>query len=304
MTLYPLRNFLLGIFFLALASLACLQLGSYGYVKRAEWARNSIRQFHHAIRLSPGDYKVRNDLIRILVKDPEMQHEALDEAWAALKLLPFSAMQQGIVGELFERRGDILEAKRYYQKAVALAPVEAVYWLKLGEVNWLLGEKETALESFREALVWMVDDQWYGVITQIAGEEMLFEALPKESDFFRRLAYYYKRQGNHSLAEKAFRGGLEAAEGEPKSKQIRAHMAYARYLRDENRPLEAAEEAQQAIQIEADNFDTLIFAGKEFRKAGRGDSACRHFQVAYKLDPRSKAYWSRFPECFEDTAMG
>jgi tetratricopeptide (TPR) repeat protein len=90
-----------------------------------------------------------------LLIDKNEPEKALDYLDVALKYC-FSQKKLGLIygarGMAYFKLKNMAEAKKYFQKAIAMLPEEPVYWENLGVAEGAMGNHSDAIESFKKAL--------------------------------------------------------------------------------------------------------------------------------------------------------
>jgi tetratricopeptide (TPR) repeat protein len=240
------------------------QLG-IGYVEEGlgELARGSFRR---AIELRPEDGESLFNLgvlLGGLAGPPAVPHEAgLLEARRcfekALALHPDFVDAHSNLGVVLARSGDLAGAEREFSEALALRPGHAESLLNLGGVRLSRGEPEEALLSFQAA---------------VAAEPEL--PAPR-----KKLGETYRRMGKSEEAIAAFR---EALRLDPRDAETRSNLAVV--LAEAGRLPEAALELEAALEARPRHAAAFTNLGLVRERQGREEEARQCFRSAIEADP-------------------
>ena len=90
-------------------------------------------------------------MTRTIVRNNDWKNQ--DNLWlAAERTSPNSQQNNNNLGDLYARRGDLVKAVYYFQKAVEINPRYADAYHNLGNVNRNMGKTEEAIKSYEKAL--------------------------------------------------------------------------------------------------------------------------------------------------------
>jgi Flp pilus assembly protein TadD len=176
--------------------------------KRAGDPSKAVADFTAAVALDPGRGEAHN-LLGVALDGRGSHDLAIDHYKQALKLLPDDAQILNNLGYSFYLNEDLSSAKKYLQRAARRAPRDERVLNNLATVQYRLGKRKDALESFVRA-----SDPFTGRMNLAAllsrfgnyseAAELYEEAHrldPRSAAPLEKLAAAYERMGRKSDAE-------------------------------------------------------------------------------------------------------
>ncbi len=112
---------------------------------------NTERDLRRILKLDPNHVAALNSLGYILAERTERFDEAYELLTQAITLSPDDPAIMDSIGWLFYRTGKYPEALTYLRKAYAAAPNPEI-GAHLGEILWVIGDKESARKVWQESL--------------------------------------------------------------------------------------------------------------------------------------------------------
>lgn len=118
----------------------------------------AVKELRRMLAERPGDAVLQNALGYTLADQDRQLDEAQRLVSAALEQMPDSAAVLDSMGWVLFRQGRLPEALQYLQRASELGE-EAEIDLHLGEVQWAMGQRDAARETWRRALERQPEDK-------------------------------------------------------------------------------------------------------------------------------------------------
>lgn len=233
---------------------------------QANYWRNSVTLFQHALRVTPNNFVAEYNLAATLVDEGHLD-AAREHLIKAAKIYPNAALPHSSLGQLFAWQGKLDEAIASYMKALRCDPNLVSAHLGLAAVLTEQGKLDDAKKHLN-------------LVLQVA---------PNNSDAHDRLGLVLAKEANEEEALAQF---SEAVRLNPASAALHAHAAMA--LERLNRPKEAVTQYRLALKLNprmpsALNNLAWILASNPDPKLRDGEEAVRLAHRACELTDYRRA---------------
>jgi tetratricopeptide (TPR) repeat protein len=197
-------------------------------------------------------------------------------------------------GDEFEKRGNLAEAKKCYDKAIDLKPDFADAHVRLGRIVAQQGQPAKVIDHFRQALRLRPDDHdtLCGLALLLAGQGQVEEAVvhwrtalrlqPDSAQAHHNLAVALAQQGKTEEAAEAFRRAIQY-----RPRYSEALFNLGTLLLQQRKPAEAADAFRSAVRLKPDYFDGYNNLGFALIEQGKPTEAVVFLQHAVRLRPQS-----------------
>ena len=229
-------------------------------------------------------------------KDPKVVQAAINEAAQARYLSEHNAYVQFTVGNIFEKMGDLTQARAAYEKAAGIDPGYTPARVALVKAEYFAGNIDGALVRAKE----LADDNpgdgdaqlLYGRILLKKGDyagalaplERAAELLPTSHDVAVLLGAAYQLIHQYGDAADSFGRAVTLA---PDS--VAYHLEYATALSQAKRFDEAIAQFQDVLKREPKNGQAALGLGRAQYFAEKYADAVASFTQAAALDPKIAA---------------
>jgi len=197
--------------------------------------------------------------------------------------------------------GDEVDAMQKIQKAIEVAPDQAIFYNSLGNVYKSQDMNEKAQLAFSKAL--SLDPSLYEAHYNLA---KLFEKNEKLENAKYHLDAAIKiipnsYEGNFSLARillklGSFSEAVELFEQmlkiQPDHPDVLNGLAFA--LEKAGRLVDSIPNYEKSVGLKSDESNTLSNLGHALHACGRADESLRYFRKSLKLDPTNELTWDRY----------
>jgi serine/threonine-protein kinase len=265
----------------------------------------ALAEAREAVRLDPGAWNCHQSLSRVLMESKQYD-EALAECRVCIRL--HSAVpahkrrgftEFDLLGKILLKQGKVDEALDAIQKAIPDIehPVPKAMALHgLGNAQWAKGEREKALDSYREAVRLDPDGmpQIHALANALKQMDRLDdaiavyrEALPTHNlwdDGFNSMGRLLSDRGRLLEAEAAFR---MAGHIKPKNANYRYNLGLV--LNRMKRYPEAVDVFREALKLDKKFADAYVDLGITLRHLAQMDKALEAFHQAVEVDAKAEA---------------
>ena len=125
--------------------------------RQAQYWRNSVTLFKHAIEATDRNYLAHNNYGAVLM-DQKNYHQATEHFLESLRIKPDFAEAHNNMGNIMALQGKNEEAAVFFREAIRIKPDYAGAKRRLGDVLQRMGKSEEAIICYREALIRNPDD--------------------------------------------------------------------------------------------------------------------------------------------------
>jgi tetratricopeptide (TPR) repeat protein/glycosyltransferase involved in cell wall biosynthesis len=222
-----------------------------------EVGASKIKKFKRALRRDPGSSEANFGLAVIYFKRGELV-EALPYAEKASQMDPASADAKALLGSIYVALDRDAKAEECLAEAIKLNAGNYGPYSKLAEVRYRRNDIAGAAKVLEDAA----------------------ELFPKNSQTFNDLGVMYYLRGDVAEAEKRFD---KAREVNPKDRDALFNLSVIHLHRGKaDRAVEALE---QLVQVEPDRAAHNVSLGRAYQAAGNAEAAAKRFEKAIALNP-------------------
>ena len=229
------------------------------------------RRFEGVLEIDPNHI-----LARFRLGHTKLQQGQTEEARKILEGISDSprvgAAAQADLGKIAESQERLQDALRYYADALALQPEALRLHYPLALVYRRLGDVDTARRHAEQA----------AQVRVLVEDEALEDvgSLTASSEMYLSTAAQAVKAGRLDLAERAYRGAIEA-----NPDNARAHVNLAVVLQGRGALEEADASARRALDLSPTNFFAHFNLALILEDLERPDEARTHFEAALEADP-------------------
>ena len=222
-----------------------------------EVGASKIKKFKRALRRDPNSSEANFGLAVIYFKRGELV-EALPYAEKASQIDPSSADAKALLGSIYMALDRDAKAEECLDEAVKLNAGSYDAYSKLAEVRCRRSDMAGAVKVLEDAA----------------------ELFPRNSQTFNDLGVMYYLRGNLAEAEKRFD---KAREVNPKDRDALFNLSVI-YL-DQGEADKAVESLEQLVEVEPDRAQHHASLGRAYQAAGNAEAAAKRFEKAVALNP-------------------
>jgi Flp pilus assembly protein TadD len=221
-----------------------------------EVGASKIKKFKRVLRRDPNSSEANLGLALIYFKRGELV-EALPYAEKAAQIDPASADARALLGSIYMGLDRDAKAEQCLAEAIKLNAGNYDPYSRLAEVRHRRSDIAGAVRVLQDAA----------------------ELFPRNSQTFNDLGVMYYARGDLSEAEKQFN---KAREMNPKDRDALFNLSVVHL--DQGQAAKAAETLRQLIEVEPDRPEHHASLGGAYQASGNHDDAVKHFQKAVALN--------------------
>ena len=252
--------------------------------------RSTAAELEAILTLEPWDYTTYSRLADVYLQSGEAESmvRTLDRM-DGLGGLP-TDIRLKIAG-LYARLGRMQAAKESYRRIAVEDPSLLEAWAELGEMLKLEGNREGAIDVYRQGLRSNPDSgELFGELVDLyVAEEMLGQVVREEIEENPEFCYYLglalMAKGYDAEAEQVFQHIISRPDSDPD-----LWIEIGRVYYSEGEYALAAKAFERAAKVLPENGDVLDFLGATLRRLKRWPEAIAAFRKALALQPENTSY--------------
>lgn len=225
--------------------------------KLGDWSY-AIGELEHTVELEPTNAQAQLDLGNLLLVNHDLER-AGQVAFALLQADPNNAGAHSLLANVNEAHAQPEDAIREIDKAIALQPTNAAFYVTRGLFETNRENLDGAEKSFQKAT----------------------ELDRNDSDAILRLARIYQQQGRFADAEKYFQRGIATA-----PEAIQGRLELARMYLAERQDKLAEQVLVQAQKDLPNDADAYLLLPDFYERLGENDKALTQLDTLYRAHPK------------------
>jgi protein O-mannosyl-transferase len=296
--------------------LACLSLAALAILtrKQVNYWKDNVTLYTHTLHCNPNNYAIHNNF-GIDLNARGQTDEALKHLKACLETRPqprYSSAEFNL-GEIYEKKGDLQQAIRYFNEAVRSDSTDAKGYFRLAELFRCSGDDSSASFCFTKSQQYYTqrihDNPDDGEGLMILGIIMIEkDSLKSAIDYFSKLirvdpqswnAYYYlgicwSRRGDFPQTFINYTKSIELCEGASSAPYFRLGV-----LLFHKGKLHAAKDLfTRSLQVEPSHMESYYNRASVYFLQNEYDSALSDYRTALRLKPGYPIVHKRLADLF------